>query len=294
MRTVSSIKYGLLMTAGFWTILLLIGVIVVSAQNLRNTDYSPDKTLKSNARVNPSTLAMELSIPLGGYKGRAGNASPLTFDYTSKVWQMRSTVSRPLPSGRTLTEIAALYSKRMAAGWTSSLGVARIDFHYDVYRGDDLQEGMYEGQIADSFLITSGNLNLYTIKRVQVNMPDGSSHEFRAGDLPVICRNTNGVGCLEPDFTGNYLSVDASRMRLEIEPHSAILYMPDGSRMLFGERRQQSGSIDKESFATTYIDVSGNKTTYDATNKRWIDTLGRSLKNPLPGNAAFSQEQTVQ
>ncbi|HEY0458622.1 MAG TPA: RHS repeat-associated core domain-containing protein [Pyrinomonadaceae bacterium] len=294
MRKVSSIKYGLLTTAGFWTILLLTGVIVVSAQNLRNTDYSPDKTLKSNARVNPSTLAMELSIPLGGYKGRAGNASPLTFDYTSKVWQMRSAVSRPLPSGRTLTEIGALYSKRMAAGWTSSLGVARIDFHYDVYRGDDLQEGMYEGQIADSFLITSGNLNLYTIKRVQINMPDGSSHEFRGGDLPVICRNTNGVGCLEPDFTGIYLSVDASRMRLEIETDSAILYMPDGSRMLFGERRQQSGSTDKESLATTYIDVSGNKTTYDATNKRWIDTLGRSLKNPLPGNAAFSQEQTVQ
>src|SRR5260221_10619601 len=59
-------------------------------QNVKNTDYSADKFLKSNARVNPSTLAMELSIPIASYPGRAESSLPAVFDYSSKVWQIKT------------------------------------------------------------------------------------------------------------------------------------------------------------------------------------------------------------
>src|SRR5690349_1756557 len=51
------------------------------------TKNTPDQTLRSNARVNPATLAMELSIPIANFPGRGGLTMPLVFNYSSKVWR---------------------------------------------------------------------------------------------------------------------------------------------------------------------------------------------------------------
>ena len=259
------------------------------AQNVKNTDYSPDKSLKSNARVNPSTLAMELSIPISGYPGRAGNSLPVTFDYSSKVWEIQ-------PIGTWLdnfwgpkTDTRPLYAKRTAAGWTSNLGTPRIDYKYDVYRGND-QDALYEGQIyqpSPTFEDTTAD-NVYYIKRLRVQMPGGSTHEFRASDTPIHCGDTVN-GCTGVDLTGTFLSVDGSKMRLESGSTESILYMPDGSRYFFGQH--PGGNAGNP--AHTFFDRHGNKMTYDTANKQWTDTLGRIVTDPIPMNWNGTQNQTA-
>jgi len=134
----------------FSTVALLCALVfaapAVFAQNSRNTDYNPDKSLRSNARVNPSTLAMELSIPVGGYPGRGGSGLPVSFTYSSKVWQFRhSGIYNSFLFGEE-NLITAVFAKHSAAGWASSLASPRLDLPNDTYRGKD-QGVEYEGQI---------------------------------------------------------------------------------------------------------------------------------------------------
>src|SRR5258708_25501678 len=92
--------------------LLLLGTFTMSfGQNsARNTDYGADKSLKSNARINPSTLAMELSIPIAVYPGRAGSSLPVAFDYSSKVWELKPTITSWItPMGARVTDAQAIF-----------------------------------------------------------------------------------------------------------------------------------------------------------------------------------------
>lgn len=260
-------------SAVFVFALYAVAIVSVFAQNGRNPDYSPDASLKSNARVNPSTLAMEISVPITSYPGRGGNPTPVTFNYSSKVWQMEKAGVYFSELTGMWSKVKPLYAKRSASGWTSTLGTPILDLNYDYYRGPD-QDAEYEGQMWD-FAVeyqTPDNYDLYWIKRVRITMPDGTSHELRGSDLPINVGSTNG-GVSAPDQTGNYLSVDGSRMRLEIGSSTSTLYMSDGSRYLFG-----SGTT---ALATTHYDVHGNKMTYNVTTKVWVDTLGRELENPF-------------
>ena len=111
-----------------------IGGPGICAQS-KNTDNKADRNLKSAARINPSSLAMELAVPLGGYPGRAGNSLPLAFNYTSKVWRMTS-LNSWRPQGSTssvITDANPNYGERTAAGWTSSLLPPRIETRLEVY-----------------------------------------------------------------------------------------------------------------------------------------------------------------
>jgi hypothetical protein len=268
------------LSAQIGSLLILAFTFSLSAQTVRNTDFNPDKSLKSNARVNPSTLAMELSVPIAGFPGRAGASRGLVFNYTSKVWGTKSYLV-PAPGSITYTEIDPIYAQRSAAGWTSTLASPWIDYPIDKYFGSVYgfdYEGEVYGGTPPSY---EENYELYYIKRLRVMMPDGSSHEFRASDLPVSGGST--LGGFSPNFSGTYLSVDNSKMRFETA--SSTLYMPDGSRYVFG-----SGN---NGFATAYIDVHGNKLTYSDANKEWTDTTGRVLDNPLPANKTYTQAQTV-
>ena len=260
-----------------------------SAQNSRNTDYNPDKSLKSNARVNPSTLAMELSIPVGGYPGRGGGGLPVSFTYSSKVWQFRhSGIYNSLLFGEE-NLITAVFAKHSAAGWTSSLASPRIDFSYDIYRGKD-QGVEYEGQIYTYGIDDPNQVGypLYQMKRLRVIMPDGSAHEFRAGDLPVQVGTTTG-GTTALSTSGTYLSVDGSRMRLEMGASPSTLYMPDGGRYTFAP----TGYPYYQVVADTYTDRNGNRTAYSSSTNTWTDSLGRSVHDPMPGNWTNTQLQTV-
>ena len=258
---------------------LFLFPLVLSAQNTKHTEYKADQTSRSSARVNPSTLAMEFSIPLTNYTGRAGNSLPITFDYSSKVWRITH-VSNWQGRTHTVTDTRPEYADKSAAGWTTSLDVPRIDTKLEMYV-DDPERG--EGQPWAPTAEIEPQINapvyeVFYIKRVRVEMPNGSSVEFRKDDGKHPYGNTQSPGAPgAPDLLGTFLAVDGSRMRLEMGTEIGVLYMPDGSRYEIPIQCYPTCTRN-----TVYTDRHGNRMTYNPGNKQWTDTLGRVLVNPLP------------
>ena len=96
----------------------------------RETGNKADQNLRSLAHVNPSTLAMEMSVPLMSYPGRNGNSLSVDFRYSSKVWRMFDAHAWSIGSGNArqyITDVNPLFAERSAGGWTSSLLPPRID-----------------------------------------------------------------------------------------------------------------------------------------------------------------------
>jgi RHS repeat-associated protein len=269
---------------------LCFSASIVTSQTKYNTSNSPDKTLKSSARVNPSTLAMELTVPITSYPGRAGNSLPINFSYNSKVWEVKPGMSWESASGSLYTDAWAAFAEKNAAGWTSGLGSPSIDYQFDLYDGEDnpaTQYPGYVGQVHSDYESpygggNTGSYNYYVIKRLRVMMPDGSSHEFRADDTILLCGNPS-TGCAV-DQSGTYLSVDGSKLRLTINSdRSAVLYMPDGSFYGF----DSNTIVSQEGHpANRYTDRHGNTMNYDVVNRRWTDTLGRVITNPIPSRTS--------
>ena len=110
-----------------------------SSTTSRGTDNKADQNLKSIARINPSTLAMEMSIPLMTYPGRNGNAQSVGFNYSSKLWRMRA--GQPWwyyqnTRLKFVTDITTVFAERTAAGWSSNLLPPRIEEKSEVYSQD--------------------------------------------------------------------------------------------------------------------------------------------------------------
>lgn len=262
----------------------------------RDTNRSPDQVLRSNARVNPSTLAMEMSIPLGTFPGRAGNSLSNTFNYSSKVWQFREYNTYANPSGSMFVGVVPFYARNSAAGWTSTLAPPRILRPDEIPYYLELGAGEYDGAIWSNIDYGKNHSSIRYMKRLHVAMGDGSTHEFRATDTPIVCGSTGGPLCNNVDLTGIYLSVDGSRMRLEVTATTATLFMSDGSRVLF--ESFVSGDVLGK-VAAEIIDEHGNKTAYNKTTKQWTDTIGRTLSDQLPpnldsaGHLNHNQQQAV-
>lgn len=230
----------------------------IAAQNVQRNNEAVDIGLRSNLRVNPATLGLELQIPLGNYPGRAGHDVPVTLSYSSKLWNMVYQGFAPGPppgySGPApFTILMATYGNHSVSGWTTSTGFASID-----------QSPGY--QLYDQFGHPRGggdcSAGCYVIDRVMAWMPDGSAHELRSSDQAIIFNQQR------PD---NLYSVDGSRMRYQRSTDT--LFMPDGSRYVM-------------SSPGGYIDRNGN--TINAT-----DTLGRTIGNPLPYNPGVSPSAPV-
>lgn len=265
------------------TVIAFLAAVCVG-QNVMPSDYKADQVLKSNARVNPTSRAMEFSLPIGGYKGRGSNGLPISFSYSSKVWQMETFWGGPFQFMSGIkTAVRPLYAKRTAAGWSSNLGSPRVEFPPNVYEASH-PGSMYIGQLYQPVICTSNcsteNYDLHYIKRLQVIMPDGASHEFRKDDTLYAAGTANAPG--SQDMTGTFLSVDGTRMRLEITSSSSTLFLPDGSRYLFGSTSQPD----------SFIDRSGNKMTFNRSTRTWTDTIGRTVTDPIPFNGE-TQTQTV-
>ena len=350
------------------TTVLFIGAGVYFAQTKsQTTDNKADKNLKSMSRINPSTLAMEFSIPLGAYPGRAGNGIPVALNYSSKVWTMerfhtwRESYHPTLNDGVNWlvlesTDIAAIFSKRSALGWTSSLqspaiiqGLERynqsgesyefinlgrpesltgregctfisstleVDFScasgwgiHDRYACDDPSTPQTEHNIYVTCVPTrnqepGGGIGgpppsptpfgtpvpsftpqtAYSVKRVQVAMPDGSTQEFRKSDKLYNCGDPSEVGDCDETPHGAYLSTSGNGMTLELaetQPDLSVrhvLYMPNGSRYIFPTGTPPAGHLVAEKF----IDLNGNFSTFDSSNRTWTDTLDNDIKDPLP------------
>ena len=130
-------------------IALLVCALIVNGQSggssrakSKDTGGAADQNLKSLAHVNPSTLAMEMNIPLFSYPGRNGNSLPIGLSYSSKLWRMdnRSTYFYFTPIGhykQYVTQLAPMFAERSAAGWTSSLAAPTIEEKFEIYN----QEG---------------------------------------------------------------------------------------------------------------------------------------------------------
>lgn len=326
--------------------------------NSKDSNNRADANLKSAARVNPSTLAMEFSFPLAGYPGRVGNTIPVGLSYSSKLWKMTPGLTwySFSPSGWPIihTQINPDFAERSASGWTSSLLpphlVEKLEL-YDEFGGNitrQFSEGalsaLYENNqnllevctrtCVHSFLgicyewsaphcIDIGGCGAeewcgggsggggqweppptplpFYVKRVWVQLPDGSSHEFRKDDsfhpyCPDPLNTTRCGGNYGEDKSGVFLSTDGSGMTLirqtSFEGQTRdILKLANGAFYVFAN--SGPGNINGSYHpAEKFVDQNGNLQVYDPANKTWTDTLGNPHADILPSNW-ISQEQTV-
>ena len=252
-----------LLTAFVW--LAVFGTFGASAQtpNVQFTNKTVDFGDRGDVKVNPSTLGMEIQIPLGNYRGRAGLNLPVTLSYSSKLWRFEYNFFNPghysssgVPIGDGYTGVVARYAEHSMSGWTTSLGFPFLDGAPTQY----YDETGYPSKDANS---CPGMTICYTVDRQVIWMPDGSSHEFRSTDMPKAVNDNT-------PFPDDMYAVDGSRMRYQ--KSTQTLFMPDGSRYLLGSKQ--------------YVDRNGNTLTYDSVNSRWLDTLGRPVSLPpvsMPG-----------
>jgi len=231
------------------------GIAPVYGQNIKYTDGATDQTLRSNLKVDPSTLGLSFQIPLGGYQGRGVNL-PVSLHYGSKVWRINFLDHFVTAAVETRTE--GKYAETSRAGWTTSLDIPWVG---------SLSVGPYDGlgsPICNSPQCypppdpTTAVLCMWS--RVILHMPDGSSHELRKSDSPGTCSET---------ISGVYMAVDGSQIRYDSS--ISTVYLPDGSRYLL----DVAGGTQVQ-----YIDKNGNTLTYTKSSKQWTDTLGRSFTAP--------------
>src|SRR6266404_8542718 len=125
---------------GFLCLVLITAFypLVVQAQNappnVQYTNKAVDLGLRGNLTVNPSTRAVEIQIPLGGYVGRAGFNVPIAISYSSKVHRIQYeaynpghyTYSGPIGDGYTL--VSDRFAEYSSAGWTSTVGFPVLDY----------------------------------------------------------------------------------------------------------------------------------------------------------------------
>src|SRR5260370_2513560 len=243
--------------------------LVVRAQspppNIQYTNKAVDLGLRGNLTVNPSTRALEIQVPLGGYAGRAGFNVPIAISYSSKVHRIKyegynpgqyDSYGHPLGNGYTL--VSDRFAEYSSAGWTTTVG----------FRGKDSSAGVelywpQSGQPADTSLQCNQQQDPFTpmecatIDRMLFRMPDGSTHELRSTDQPRFHNDP---------ILDNYYSVDGSRMRYQSSTQT--LFMAYGSRYIMGANPK-------------YVDRNGNTITN-------TDTLARSILNPPMAGTGFN------
>jgi len=199
--------------------------------------------LRSNARINPSTLAVELAIPIADLPGRGGASMPLVFNYSSKVWELRPTGIR-YGNVYVREEVRPIYSREATAGWTSSYDVPTIDSVVEPYN--------CYGGATDADYNSPPNCygTYYYVKRIRVKLPGGTTHELRKDDLVYPTSD------FSMDTTGTFYAVDGTRVRLEWgTAGESTLFMPDGGRYFFND----GGTSQPRCYK--YIDRHGNTLT---------------------------------
>jgi len=249
----------------FLPIVLSMAGLSISAQNAKD-GYGADRSPKNASRVNPTTLAMEFSVPLAKIPGRAGNSTNIAVNYSSKVWHFKE-ISPYAGLGHPAIA-QPYYSHWSAAGWSSSLNLPLIDYN-QYYRERyfvDPESGVQTIPVNEN--IPNGT-EIFYAKRLRIKMPGGSTVEFRKDDL-IYSLGIIGSQATQ-DITGTFYAVDGSRMRLDLDPIITTLYIADGGRFLF------DGYAEKPH---TFIDRNGNKTAISEAGQ--VDTMGREIENPIP------------
>ena len=246
--------------------------------------------LRGSGRVNPSTLGMEIDIPLGGYSGR-GISIPINLSYSSKLWRMKYGGIHPEPGGSEPSGCEANYeayfSEEAAGGWTTSMAVPYIEYtgHETRYNsGGEPDSGSSEDCVT---LEGGGSGGHHYIKRILIYLPGGETHELRASDSALI-----DDGNTPADWNGVYYAVDGSNLKYIQDPTANPpvyrLQMPDGSFYDFAYTPHHLNRLE----AVKFTDRNGNLTSYFAPgsvddqgvmhpNGYWKDTLGRNISVPI-------------
>lgn len=240
----------------------------VMSQGVQYTANKMENTRRASVRVDPLTLAMNLTIPITEYPQRGGGSLPITYNYSSRVWRIESQGpidSSCAPFHPELTrQLIAIYDE--SGGWSSSpappritaLGSGQPYFSWGEPWDESPQESCNE--ICPQYFVT----------RLQVHMPDGSIHELRYTDMPLQTSAPNQV----------YYAVDGSGLKYDLA--SDTLFLPDGSRYILGS---------PQGTPTTFIDRNGNTSTYTPTGSggHWTDSLGRTFSSTIPGVGGTTQ-----
>lgn len=250
-----------------WACLLLILLApIVTAQDLQHSENAADLGVRSDVRVEPTSLGLNLTIPLRAYPGRSDLSLSASLMYSSKVWRMEYSGSQsefPPTGGEIIHSIlAGKYAEHSVSGWTSGLDLPWYEFTGGDQYYDDTGASIPE----PTEFPPNWQFHTHYIRRMLVHMPDGSSHELRSSD-----QIFNGLGV----NSGTYYSVDGSRLRYVLAQSTATLYLPDGSRFFYpGNNTVQ------------LIDRNGNTLNFDTINRRWTDTLGRTISLPPMDNTS--------
>jgi len=262
-------------------IAILIGLLLIST-TFGQQENNKDQALRGSGRVNPSTLAMEFDLPLGNYQGRGINV-PISLSYSSKVWRAeyinsQSQVNNP---GNCISLNSPKFAEHSASGWTTSMATPYIE--YTGWNNIYNDEGNQVSGCTDS----QTNTNYYNnalVKRINVHLPSGESHELRMDDTPYVYP-INGSP-IAPN--GTFYAVDGSNIKYIEDAANNIykLQMPDGSFYTFKNTREYYASAGSNvRKAEKFTDRNGNFTTYNQSNGTWNDTLGRTIQIPFGTNS---------
>lgn len=237
-------------------VVLLSLYLTAASQNIQRPNATSDFSKRSGLRVDPSTLGLNIEIPLGNYPGRAGTDTPVVLNYSSKLYQIKF---KQGPGEKDFYSIWAepTWSDNAMAGWTTNLGLPT---------GRDVGTEWYTNTGVPTSTFWPG---IYLVRHIQIILPDGSSHDLRHGN-PIA---NWPVGQPAPSYSGLYYAVDGSQLRYDYD--SKTLYMPDGSRYILGDQNP-----------TLFLDRNGNKRTYNPQNGTWTDTLGRGISPPFTNSPA--------
>jgi RHS repeat-associated protein len=265
------------------------------AQSAQNTKNTADQTLRSNGRVNPASLGMEMDIPLGAYPARGINL-PLGISYSSKLWRFQEEHTVYKNNAGTNLDIfaSARYSDDAAAGWTTSLSQPFIEYTGEKYRFTRDGKALSQDEVFGPIPPPARAGDSY-VKRITVFLPGGGSHELRAQEEPIAIN----LDEIPSNWNDIYYAVDGSGLKYVEDAANGIykLWMPDGSFYTFKSAREDkhTPNIDGTMVrrAERLTDAHGNYAEFklplpntsemdDYPYGYWIDTLGRRFPVMIP------------
>lgn len=277
---------------------VLILIFFNSLLGQEHTENKADQILRGSGRVNPSTLGMEIDIPLGSYPGRGINV-PISLSYSSKLWRTDFTGNWPggVISGGCISVNSVKYSENSASGWTTSLATPYIEYvgKDNIYNS----RGFAIGDPCDPNAPPDYSWNAY-VRRLTIHLPSGETHELRVDDTPVlyppssVCPPANGYSCdpNDPSWQYNwdrtYYAVDGSNIKYiedsTTSPPTYKLLMPDGSFYDFAATTTWFNQSSARK-AVKFTDRNGNFISYNDQTGAWTDTMSRTLTPPIGTSA---------
>ncbi|MFN0140396.1 MAG: RHS repeat-associated core domain-containing protein [Pyrinomonadaceae bacterium] len=287
------------------TAIFFVEAIAVAAQNVEFTDGKADKSLKSAARVNPVTKAMEFNIPLAGYPGRGGNSTRVSLSYSSKTWRMdaASSYRRRNPYTQQFEPVTVLnpkFGERSASGWTSSLVAPRIEApfneHFQINGDPSLPDtvvgglpqvgphcaGFPEGGSSQNCVVQSVR-TVCTIAPIQDN-PDGIIYD---------CTRTVTFMCIYSNFSYTVFCenvIDSPPIADYRFIRRVRVYMPDGSSHEFRkDDLLHLTPVNASAFVGTFLSVDGTGMRLEL----GAEGQGSTLHLPEGGRYLFAANEPV-